>query len=239
MRRLLTVVFTAWVVIFIGATPAQASPITEVEFNGTLASAQVLPSSAFSLPVPGTVFDPPGYPTATISGNVSGANDVDFFGFTVSGASLAYFDIDNDPFTFDSIVSLFDSVGTLIGLDDDSFPADPGSASGGDAFLGVISLPVAGTYYVAVSGFANFPSAVGSGVPTALFRPDGAPGGVSVAGATAGDSSFIGGSAAGPYTLHMSVQSTQAVPEPTSMLLVGGGLASLVMRRYRSRQKSA
>jgi hypothetical protein len=33
---------------------------------------------------------------------------------------LAYFDIDNDPFTFDSIVSLFDSVGTLIGLDDDS-----------------------------------------------------------------------------------------------------------------------
>jgi hypothetical protein len=48
------------------AIAAEAAPVIELEANGTAsnnsqATAQAIPPSAFTLPVPPTVFDPPGF----------------------------------------------------------------------------------------------------------------------------------------------------------------------------------
>ena len=62
---------------------AEAAPVTELEADGTAvnnsaATAQTIPTSAFTLPVPSTVFDPPGFPTATLFGR-GGGSDVDLY----------------------------------------------------------------------------------------------------------------------------------------------------------------
>jgi hypothetical protein len=190
--------------------------------NNTLGSAEAIPGANFTLPVPATVFNPPGWATATIVGTgatAAGAeSDVDFYSFTSPGGK-AIFDIDNDTLTFDTMLSLFDSGGTLIGWNDDSF-SDPGSPDRFDSFLGEINLS-SGQYFIAVSGFPNFPSALTGGSP--LVRPDGGDGGIAIAGATPGDSSFPESGPDGPsaYTLHISLENvdggTGGVPEPMSL----------------------
>jgi hypothetical protein len=219
--------------------------------NNTVATAEAIPNATFTLPVPATVFDPPGWATATIlgtGGTAIGAaeSDVDFYSFTTAGGG-ALFGIDNDPFTFDTILSLFDSSGTLIAFDDDSPPEDPGTDSSTDSFIGVITL-TAGTYYVAVSEFGNFPSEVLAGVTTGppLTRPDGGFGGFPVtAGATPGNSSFPESGPDGPldYTLHISLENVAGggvIPEPMSLVvwsLLGMiGVAATTQRTRNSQQ---
>jgi hypothetical protein len=224
-------------------SPALAAPVVEAEADGTavnntLGTAQAIPSSAFTTPVPATVFNPPGFPTATISG-AGGSADVDFYSFTAPGGSLLL-DIDNDPFTFDTMVSLFNSAGTLIAFDDDSFPEDPGTAFGGDSFIGTYTLPGPGTYYVAVSQFPNFPTAadcVSSGL--ILTRPDGEFGGRSLTGCAVGDATFpnSGLQQGADYTLHISLSaSAAAVPMPATLaLLVSAGAGLGAVRAWRRR----
>lgn len=234
------------------STRAAAGPVAEAEVDGTAINntrltAQVIPSSAFTTPVPTNVFPNatnnsglPQFPTATVSGR-SGATDVDFFAFQ-AGAGLAYFDIDNAP-SFDPVVSLFDSSGTLIGFGDDSSPADPGStASFGDSFLGVFNLPSSGTYYITVSDLFTYPTVLVGNTPTrtSLLRPDGAGfGGAAISGVTAGDSSFTasGNQTGSPYTLHISLQNlsgASAAPEPGTLALLSlGTLLCGVMERRR------
>jgi hypothetical protein len=223
------------------ATAAGAAPITEVEFNGTIAAAQVIPASAFTTPVPGTVFNPPGFPTATISGlgGSDDATDVDFYAFMANGGDV-YFDIDDDPFTVDTILALFDSSGALLAFDDDSFGEDPGTEVGFDSFLGVFTLPGPGTYYIAVSQFPNFPTALVPGLTfAALSRPDGSEGGNAVIGAAPGESTYTLGpqrsTGTMPYTLHISAQNagTETVPEPVTLLLFGAGLTATAVRKRR------
>jgi hypothetical protein len=187
-----------------GAGAAVEAELDGTATNNTLDAAELVSASAFTLPVPANVFDPPGYPTATISGR-NGFNDVDFFAFDARAGS-AYFDIDNLPFTFDSWLFLFDDTETLFGLVDVSFPPDPGSESGSDPFLGVIELPYDGTYYVAITRAGNLPLAI-SGSLSSLIRPDGYQGGLLLTGNVPGaDFSFNGVQGSNTYTLHISVE---------------------------------
>jgi hypothetical protein len=224
--------------------------------NNTILTAEAIPSTKFTPPVLATIFDPPGWATATIVGTgadpLAATSDLDFYSFTTSGGR-AIFDIDNDvdgdPSTLDTLLdtmlSLFDSSGTLIAFNDES-AGDPGSGPIFDSFLGVISL-TPGTYFVAVTQFPNEPNAYpGPGNPT-LIRPDGVEGGEAVAGATPGDSSFpqSGPDGSSPYTLHISLENVAGgggvIPEPISFVvwsLLGMITVGAATQRTRNSQQA-
>jgi hypothetical protein len=202
--------------------------------NNTIAGAEAIPSANFTLPVPATVFDPPGWATATILGTASHEvgfnNDIDFYSFTTLGGG-AMFDVDREDFfpssdpILDPILSLFDSLGTFIGVAVTDSPQDPGSIGMSDPFLGIINL-APGTYFIAVSGNGVFPDAIAhfpSLILTPLVRPDGEDGGLAVSGAPPGLSSFVvenGPDGPTPYRLHISLENDAgrgAIPEPVSL----------------------
>jgi hypothetical protein len=228
-------------VLVLGGSVANAGIVIEAEANGTAvnnsrATAQAIAAASFTTPVPPTVFNPPGFPTATILG-AGGGPDVDFFSFSATGGAV-YFDMDNIPFNFDPIVSLFDSLGNLLAYNDDS-AGDPGSVHPWDAFLGVYTLPGPGTYFVTVTEFANFPSVISdTGI---LTRPDGAFGGFTATGTdTFGSNGVQPGLG---YTLHVSLQQPAGaaadVPEPVSLAIWGIGTAAVAgMGLVRRRRKA-
>lgn len=180
-----------------------ASTVGEVEGNNTRATATVISNGAFTTPAPLTAFG--NFPTATLTGSIGIGTDVDFFRFSGTAGRTFYADVDNSVFTFDPILSLFSSNGTLLAYNDDSHPADAGSADPLDAFLGSFVLPTTGNYYLAVSSYSNFPTARSSGTLTNLLRPDGNFGGVQVNGATTGDDTFENDSGGtGSYVIHLT-----------------------------------
>jgi hypothetical protein len=222
---------------------ARASVVTELEVvginsNNTVATAQAIAGGSFTLPSPPNVFNPPGWATATVAGK--GGGDVDFYSFSTTGGGVL-FDIDNIPFSFDTIVTLFNASGTLVAYDDDS-GGDPGTQSGLDSLLGIVNL-APGTYYAAVSEFSNFANAANVASRSQINGPGGFFGGWLVTGgAPVGDSSFasLGTSSALPYTLQISLQNpvvaAGVVPEPISVA-VWSGLASLCgIVTFRRRQ---
>lgn len=207
--------------------------------NNSVGTSEFLSAGLFTLPLPASVFGGVG-PTATVLGHGGGA-DVDFYSFFAAGGTLNI-DVDNDPFSFDTVVAVFDGGGTLLAFNDDSF-SDAGSASGLDSYLGSLLLPGAGTYYVAISQFANFPSAAfTAGGFSDLTRPDSLWGGEAVSGATPGDSSYgISGMDEGShYTMHISLSApgTPVVPEPASCLIFAG-LAAIPAYRFANKRLRA
>ncbi|MER3415341.1 MAG: hypothetical protein C4297_03885 [Gemmataceae bacterium] len=215
---------------FLRQLPKIATPEREADGNSTnnsIATAQFLPSMSFINITPLNVFGT--LPTATVLGHLGG-DDIDFYSFD-AGPGTVYFDIDRYAIStqlptvdINTALALFDASGTLLAWVDDSNPADPGSTNppstfSTDAFLGSFTIPAAGRYYLAVSRSPNLPNARTSGPNTPLTRPDGAPGGFSVAGATPGDSSYPFNSAqpdnAVPYTLYISI-SNPIGPTPTA-----------------------
>jgi len=214
----------------VGAGVARADSVNEAETTGnatnnTLATAETIAPSSFTPNADPNVF---GFnPTATIHG-FGGGQDVDFFSFTTFTSGPAYFDIDNDPFSFDAYLALFDANGTLLGESDDSFPTDPGSADDRDSFLGVVELNMPGLYYIAVSRYPN--TAIGTYTETEeLVRPDGEFGGNAILDGEFGNSLFedSGMQLEKAYTLHVTV------PEPGSLMLL---LAALAWRRRVRRE---
>lgn len=178
--------------------------------------------------------------TATVSGTGgSGTGDVDFYSFSTLGGG-ALFDIDA-PTGFDSILSLFDSTGTLI-ADNDDAGSEPGTGSGFDSYIGTIAL-APGVYYIAVSQFANFATAHSLGGFFSLTRPDSGFGGSLTPGRPVGLSTFgaSGADGSATYTLHISLESPGvAVPEPTSLALLSiGGIGMLIGAVRRRRKKLA
>ncbi|MFZ4573414.1 MAG: DVUA0089 family protein [Phycisphaerales bacterium] len=217
---------------FIASAAVPAFAGDEAELNGqivnnTLATAQAIAAGDFSPSSDADIFG--NFPTATVRGR-AGGGDVDFYSFFTPGGS-ARFDIDRTSGGFDSYLALFDATGTLLGDNDDSFPADPGSATDLDAFLGDISVP-AGTYFIAVSSSGNAALATFTGdMFRELSRPDGAFGGYQFLNADAGDASyaFSGPQSGEAYTLHISV------PAPGAAALLAGSVA-FVFGRGRSRK---
>lgn len=225
----------------LSAVQAFGSLVTETAAGAgnTVATAQAIAGSAFTLPIPGTVFAGLG-PTATVQGGLQTSNDVDFYSFFLLTSANVNIDIDNNPFTFDTVLSLFNSSGTLIAYDDDTSSGDAGSESGLDSFLGTLTL-APGTYYIAISKFANFPTASSGASLSSLVRPDGLFGGNAVANATAGNSSFgssVSETAAGgaAYNLYVSVGDA-TVPEPSTLSMLGlAGIVALGARKRLSRR---
>jgi hypothetical protein len=220
------------------STAVHAGLVLESENNGqmannSLASAQSIAPGAFTVNNDPNVFG--SFLTATVSGK-GGLNDVDFYCFQ-AGAGDVYFDIDSPAFTFDTYLALFDASGTLLADNDDSFPADPGSSSDADAFLGSYSLSAKGTYYIAVSTSGNFAKATFAGDDFfELARPDGQFGGFGFVGSPVGNSlfEFNGGQFGLDYTLHITT-----VPGPGGLaaLALASAVSSLTGRPLRRRSR--
>ena len=215
-------------VLLLGCAAAEAADVNEFEAAGTasnnsLATAQAIPPSAFTLPVPPTVFDPPGFRTASLIGR-GGGSDVDIF--RISGHGTLLLDIDNDVINsfLDTALVLFDSSGVVLarGLDG---PVDDGTVTSHDALL-VFDLPGPGVYFVAVSSDFNVDSGCSPALPGCTLdnafgsngpQPEDAP----------------------QYLLYLSLEHPHrvGVPAPAALILVvaAGGVvgAMSVLRRRR------
>lgn len=252
--RIHTLCGVASLALLVAAAPARAGIVTEVEadntsVNNTLATAQAVATSSFTLPVPADVFDPPGYATATIEG-FGGQNDVDFYSFSALAGNILI-DVDNDNtgsfFPLSTVLSLFDSTGMLIAYSTDDH-GDPGSTSqfSTDSFIGTFVLPSSGTYFLAVSTIGNNPLSVLtlSAQLAQLTRPDGGPGGYAVTNAPNGaDFSFTGDQPdpSTPYRVSISVESlpVQGVPEPATVSALASGLLLIGASRLAARRRAS
>lgn len=230
LMQIRTRVFTLAAAFMIAAVPSWAGLVTEAELNGTasnntLSAAQLIAAASFTTPAPANVFAPSSSWTATIQGR-AGGNDIDFYAFdNFFTGTVLYLDVDNNPFTIDTIVSVFNPAGTLIAYGDDTDPVDPGSESISDSLLGGLTLTQTGRYYIALTVWPNFPNASLLASETELSL-----GGRLVTGATVGDSSFgvsgIQGTDALPYNLNVTV----VAPEPTTFGLMGVALAAIGLK---------
>lgn len=213
-------------VLVLGAALAAAAPgAAEVDMEGaessgandTMATAQKFPTLSASA-------------SNTVYGwiDANNENDIDFYQVTLEAPAAVYVDIDfaedtgvssDDDTGLDPELWVFDDAGSLIAVNDDSdfFQTGPGFNAGTDPgsdpyadhdpFIGELVL-AAGTYYVAVSHWAN--DANGSLQAGIAFSPL-SDSGSGVTGATP-DSSFALGAACddpileqcvGPYQLQI------------------------------------
>lgn len=228
------------VAFFASMGQAQASVIVVGEVGDTIGSATNVDGN-FDLSFDADIYNSTTIGHVSIQSENNSFNDVDWYSFTGMAGNTVDLDIDygwnDNTFTVDTTLHLFDSTGTVLAFSDDS-SLDPGSISGLDSFIGTYTLLSTGTYYAAVSNFSNFANGIiGFGNP--LFTPGGDVGGNQVKGAT-GDSSFTNSGAydSGTYTLHISTGSGDVggeIPEPTTIVIWGCGLFGVTLLRRRKR----
>ncbi|CAB9530978.1 Hemolysin-type calcium-binding [Seminavis robusta] len=127
---------------------AQASVIQEQESNNDIGSAQVIPVGAFTLGYNPIIANSATLPWVTIEG--TGDGSYDYFSFEVRAGMIAsIFDID-DPTSFNSFLTLYDSSGTQLAQNNNNRPPDDGSSRRRDAYL-TYTFNTAGIYTIAPS----------------------------------------------------------------------------------------
>ena len=135
----------------------------QVESNDTLATAtNSTITGGFSGSISGR---------GVIGDGPNGNRDVDFYSMTLAAGQRMSFDLDfTTSGSRDSILQIFNSVGTLLATSDDANGSLPENGSL-ESFLLYVA-PSAGTYYLGVSGYDNFgynPTVAGSGTPGSTF----------------------------------------------------------------------
>ncbi|MBD1889159.1 DVUA0089 family protein [Coleofasciculus sp. FACHB-SPT9] len=143
-----------------------------------------------------------------IQGTISPSNDADLFSFSWSGGLFNATTVGGA--IFDTILQLFDSSGTLLAQNDDTFfaPIYP-------SFLFQSTLNEvldAGNYFLGISSFSNF--------------------------ASSGPTYNNNGESSGSYSISLN-QPTSSVPEPGSVLgllvLSGLGAGSVLNRKHQQK----
>lgn len=193
----------------------------------------------------------------SFTGTFSGDDDVQLFDFTVGvpstvtliTKSYAGGTLSNGSVIqaggFDPILSLFDSAGTFIILNDDDFGSnvltDPISHERFDAFLHLVLGP--GTYTASITQFYSFPS--GSNL-TDGFSNTGDPTFTSSFGCSNGQfCDATGKNRTNEWAFDIlnvndaSLSGGPAVPEPTSVLLFGTGAVAVLGWRLMRKTKSS
>jgi len=162
----------------------------------------------------------------TFSGNFTHDNDVQFFGFSIAGASPVAVTLRTTSYGaggFDTVLSLFTNSGILVEDNDDG--ATPDADFGAGFFL------PPGGYILALTqsdNFANGPTLADG------FIFDG-PGNESFRG---GFIDFNGSQRTSAWTVTIgNVTTAAAVPEPATIILLGTGLAG-VLARFRAESRS-
>ncbi len=173
------------------ATPAS---VVEVEPNDTLATAQNVDASVWSLTPNSNIDSSTTRPHITIS--ATGNATFDYYSFTANAGDVGVFDTD---FTnFDTELFLYDSAGNLLAENDDS-GVDPGP-TGLDSFI-QHTFATSGTFIIGVGRFNSFGSPGGITGSTPLagdtyqlhVSVDGKPAAVSAYGVVGLPSSVIAG----------------------------------------------
>ena len=178
----------------------------------------------------------------TVQGTLSGVNGVAWYSFTGQAGQQLWADHDDDingDTLIDSMLSLFDANGTLLAWGDDTL-ADPGSFDNGytaNAFLGAYTLQSSGVYYLALSSSGNLADDTGCNFSASLSQPvSGSFSGGAYTDCSATSFAFTnGGTADGNFTLHVSLTSGPAVPEPGTLPLAALALTTGLMVRRRRR----
>jgi hypothetical protein len=148
-----------------------------------------------------------------------GQSEADLFALYLTGGAFSA----QTSANFDTQLFLFDASGFGVLGNDDGSP-------GLQARVASAAL-AAGTYYLAVSGYNFDPISAGGLIfPSSPFGPIYGPTG------PGGGSPLSGwngaGFAGGAYTINLEGAGS-AVPEPGTLLLLGGGISALVVRRRR------
>lgn len=192
-------------IVGLAFTPAiaNAAEVAEGAINNTLATAQNIDGN-FTLDANPNITDSTTLPHATIIATNTEA-DYDYYSFTVGAAGRrGVFDIDNDPYQFDSFLALYSASGTLLATNDDFFPVDPGTDLQADSYLTYV-FTTPGLYALRVGRCCVAPNGQVTGFP---FN--------------------------GPYTLHVSLEAPGVPePATWALMLAGVGTVGGAVRSRR------